>query len=522
MPPNPKTGLVTLPEVVTGDLASKFGEISLYNQHADFELGSDSNSNSTSSWAITYEPTIEPSCVDSPLHEHFPYGLCIASKAHAKALSARRAGKEAASEHDSDFNPISGYYSDSSYEFDFGADPDEPKSETYMVEQPLSGPAFGLVITSTPTGRFVYWPDRKPADLTDENSCCVAYLDSLPFQEGTPLAPTEEHTPIEVATSDSSLGSPDRQVFMTTNETPGPSGIVPDRYLEDISADKLSANTPADETDAKRDARRERNKKRNERRRRLREPLLIRNLAEALDQVESWVHTTPEQCLMSITTTAHQAQGMCAGEVIAKLAEDAYFMRVDNRVTQVPPARNRQQDNEATSRSADIDRNRTRGELPANPNRTRASAGGPSHGGNSTGGAGGNHEIIPHRDPGDGGSDGGSSNHGAGRRAGSRGDRAAEATRTATPPVLHVVASTPARRSKNFGARSPPWQATMMASPPSLHGLAIYFSRRNSNLWGSPSTTRSRIQCNGSDATPSPSRTLVAITTRSASTSPSV
>jgi hypothetical protein len=44
------------------------------------------------------------------------------------------------------------------------------------------------------------------------------------------------------------------------------------------------------------------------------------------------VHTTLEQCLMSITTIAHQAQGMRAGEVIAKLAEDAYFMRVDNVV----------------------------------------------------------------------------------------------------------------------------------------------------------------------------------------------
>jgi hypothetical protein len=112
------------------------------------------------------------------------------------------------------------------------------------MEKTLSGPASGLVITSTPAGIFVYWPDRKPADLTDENSHCVAYLDSLPFQEGTPLAPTEEHTLIEVATSDSSLSSPDRQVFMTTNETPGPSGTVPDRYLEDISADELSANAP--------------------------------------------------------------------------------------------------------------------------------------------------------------------------------------------------------------------------------------------------------------------------------------
>jgi hypothetical protein len=114
---------------------------------------------------------------------------------------------------------------------------------------------------------------------------------------------------------------------------------------------------------------------------------------------------------------------MRAGEVIAKLAEDTYFMRVDNRVTQVPPVRNCQQDNEATSRSADISRNRTRGELPANPNRTRASAGGPSHGGNSVGGAGANREIISHRDPSGGASDGGSSNHGVGRRAGGRGDR---------------------------------------------------------------------------------------------------
>jgi hypothetical protein len=65
---------------------------------------------------------------------------------------------------------------------------------------------------------------------------------------------------------------------------------------------------------------------------------------------------------MSITAIARQAQGIRAGEVIAKLAEDADFMRVDNRVNQPPPARNR--DNEATGRSADLGRNRTRAELP--------------------------------------------------------------------------------------------------------------------------------------------------------------
>jgi hypothetical protein len=119
---------------------------------------------------------------------------------------------------------------------------------------------------------------------------------------------------------------------------------------------------------------------------------------------------------MYITMIARQAQGMRAGEVIAKLAEDTYFMRVDNRVAQVPPVRTHQPDNEATSCSpADNGRNRTRGELPANPNRTRASAGGPSQGGNS---ASGNRDVVPHRDPG-----GESSSHGAGRRAGGGGDR---------------------------------------------------------------------------------------------------
>jgi hypothetical protein len=80
---------------------------------------------------------------------------------------------------------------------------------------------------------------------------------------------------------------------MTTNETPRPSGTVPDQYLEDISADELSVNAPADETDANMDARRERNRKRNKRHQRLRESLPIRNLAEALDQVES--RCTPPQ-----------------------------------------------------------------------------------------------------------------------------------------------------------------------------------------------------------------------------------
>jgi hypothetical protein len=52
---------VTLPEVVTGELAGKFGGILLFNHHADFKLESASNSNSTSPWAIAREPATQPS-----------------------------------------------------------------------------------------------------------------------------------------------------------------------------------------------------------------------------------------------------------------------------------------------------------------------------------------------------------------------------------------------------------------------------------------------------------------------------
>jgi hypothetical protein len=170
MPPHPETGFVTLPEVVTSELAGKFGEISLFDQHADFELGSTSNSDLTSPWAITCKPATH-----SPPRERSTRGPRNLSRARTEAPSTRRAGKEPVPEynsdsytapgHASDSNPLSGFYSDSAYEFDFGSDPENPESEDNSTEQPLSGPASGLVITSTPTRRFIYWPDRKPADL---------------------------------------------------------------------------------------------------------------------------------------------------------------------------------------------------------------------------------------------------------------------------------------------------------------------------------------------------------------------
>jgi hypothetical protein len=41
---------------------------------------------------------------------------------------------------------------------------------------------------------------------------------------------------------------------MAAGDMPGSSGTTQDKYREDISADDLSAEAPADETDANRDA----------------------------------------------------------------------------------------------------------------------------------------------------------------------------------------------------------------------------------------------------------------------------
>jgi hypothetical protein len=225
---------------------------------------------------------------------------------------------------------------------------------------------------------------------------------------------------------------------------------------------------------------------------------------------------------MSITTIARQAQGMRAGEVIAKLAEDAYFMRVDNRIAQVPPSgiANKTTKPQVTVRlttNATIPEENYRltptilGHRPADPLMVATAPAAPAVttmlsliailvAEAATAGA-------PHT--------------GLAGELGAEATAAAEATRTATPPVYHAAASMPVKKSKNYNAKSPPRRATMMASPPSLHGFAIYFSRRNSNHWGSPSTTRNKIQYSGSDATPSPSKTLVAIMKQNAPTSPS-
>jgi hypothetical protein len=106
-------------------------------------------------------------------------------------------------------------YNSDSYEYDFGLDPIEPEpnyNSGSSDEMPLLGPALGLFIKSTPTGRFFYWLDHKPADLASvDASRFIANLETLLFQEGALLSPiAEECTPTEVDASRSCCYSPNR------------------------------------------------------------------------------------------------------------------------------------------------------------------------------------------------------------------------------------------------------------------------------------------------------------------------
>jgi hypothetical protein len=208
---------------------------------------------------------------------------------------------------------------------------------------------------------------------------------------------------------------------------------------------------------------------------------------------------------------------MRTGEVIAKLAEDAYFMRVDNRVAQVPPVgianptTKPQVAVQLTTVATVLEESyrltpTVLGHQPVDLPKVATASAVPAVTAISSliailaaeaAAAGAPHTELEGEPV-------------AGAIA------AAEVTQIATSPVSRAVATMPVAESRKFGATN--LQARTTAFPPSRHGFAIYFSRRNSNHWESPSTMRSKIQYSGLDATPSPSKTLVAIMTQSAST----
>jgi hypothetical protein len=136
--------------------------------------------------------------------------------------------------------------------------------------------ANGLMITSTPEGRFVHWKGMKLSDLLEAEDRLLAQLKPLPFQDGRALATMAEESTELVDASSDELISP--QVLMA--EEGEDDGNLPIVEFDAVSEDEATANA-SDENDTDRVARRTRNRARTARRRRVNERM--RSMHRELD-----------------------------------------------------------------------------------------------------------------------------------------------------------------------------------------------------------------------------------------------
>jgi hypothetical protein len=96
----------------------------------------------------------------------------------------------------------------------------------------------------------MYWKGLEPFELLEYDSCLVAFMQELPFQEGKPLSPISEggegRTEL-LEYSHTADNSPDHQVYMASlcnadDDEPGPE--YDDELLADMSADERMADAP--------------------------------------------------------------------------------------------------------------------------------------------------------------------------------------------------------------------------------------------------------------------------------------
>jgi hypothetical protein len=148
-------------------------------------------------------------------------------------------------------------------------------------------------------------------------------------------------------------------------------------------------------------------------------------------------------------------------------------MRVDNRVTQVPPLRTREADHQATSR---IQPTTDATVLEESYRRTPTALGHQPVDLLRAAAAPWRLMVTP----------AGEATVAGAPRTGLAGEPVAEAiaeveaTQTATSLVSHAAATSPMKMSSTT---SPPRQAKMSSSPPFLLDFAICFSQRSSSLW---------------------------------------
>jgi hypothetical protein len=132
---------------------------------------------------------------------------------------------------------------------------DDYESDYDDGAEPFLGGHQGLMITSTPQGRFVYWKGKKSTELLGDDARLVAHLDTLPYQEGRPLI-TVAQTGTVLVDYSSDEHSSHHHVYMA--EVEGEGNEDPNELLEQISGDEVTADA-GDENDAERAACRLRN-----------------------------------------------------------------------------------------------------------------------------------------------------------------------------------------------------------------------------------------------------------------------
>jgi hypothetical protein len=186
---------------------------------------------------------------------------------------------------------------------------------------------------------------------------------------------------------------------------------------------------------------------------------------------------------MSINRIGRAVQGHRAGDLISRLTEKAYSLRVGDKITGAG-------NHEATSRNrtpAEVRLSRVPGEHQPTPNRSRATGWDPHRAALAATMVAA--MVAPPTVPTE--------------EAVAEEIAEAEATRTATLPATNAVATTPATAIRHAKKRLP--TLVTAASPPN-HDFTLYYFPKSSSLSGSTSTTRSKIQFSGSGVMPWPLR----------------
>jgi hypothetical protein len=177
----------------------------------------------------------------------------------------------------------------------------------------FSGSLLGLTITSTPQTCFMYWKGFEPSKLLDYESCLVAFIQELPFQEDRPLSPIAEEGESSTELleySHMANHSSDCQVCVASLCNAEDNELDPqynNEHLVEASADEPTADAPQDEDKEHRRIRRAKNAKCAQRNRnmqnRAREP---RDLNNAFAAVVDRKYHTPIDAIAEAALLAQQ------------------------------------------------------------------------------------------------------------------------------------------------------------------------------------------------------------------------